>query len=156
LFALTARRSVTVAPKKIRTIMRRPYVSEHPNVNPARESYDAIAKGDLDYMRDQLLADDVVFHVPGRGSLAGDHSGKEAVLSYLAKLAQSTGSTLRYDPDAFIADDEQVAVLLRIRGTRDGRILDERGVHVFRVADGKITERWSFPYDSYVIDDFFS
>ncbi|WP_405146015.1 nuclear transport factor 2 family protein [Sphaerisporangium sp. NBC_01403] len=131
-------------------------MSEHPNVNPARESYDAIAKGDLDYIRDNLLAEDVVFHVPGQGSLAGDHTGKADVLTYLGKLGDQTESSLRYDPDAFLADDEHVAVLLRIRGNRDGKILDGRGVHVFRIVDGKIAERWSFPYDSYVIDDFFS
>ncbi|MFC4586688.1 nuclear transport factor 2 family protein [Sphaerisporangium corydalis] len=131
-------------------------MSEHPNVNPARESYDAIAKGDLDHIRDNLLADDVVFHVPGRGSLAGVHTGKADVLSYLAKLSDQTGSSLRYEPDVYLADDEHVAVMLRIRGNHDGKILDERGVHVFTIAGGKITGRWSFPQDSYVIDEFFS
>ncbi|WP_214410482.1 nuclear transport factor 2 family protein [Sphaerisporangium fuscum] len=130
-------------------------MSEHPNVNPARESYDAIAKGDLEAVGD-LVADDVVFHVPGRGSLAGDHVGKEAVLDYVKRLSETTDGSLRYEPDAFLADDEHVAVLLRIRGNRDGKILDERGVHVFHVSDGKITERWSFPQDSYVIEEFFS
>ena len=131
-------------------------MSEHPNVNPARESYDAIAKGDLDLIRDRLLADDVVFHVPGRGSLAGDHRGKEDVLSYIAKLGQQTENSLRYEPETFLADGDDVAVIIRIRGNRAGRVLDERGVHTFRITDGKISERWSFPYDTYVIDEFFA
>ncbi|MFC4535384.1 nuclear transport factor 2 family protein [Sphaerisporangium dianthi] len=131
-------------------------MSEHPDVNPVREIYDAIAKGDLDHIRDSLLADDASFHVPGRGPLAGDYKGKEEVLGYLAKLAQHTGNSLQYDPDTFLAGDGHVAALLRIRGDRDGRSLDERGVHVFHVAGGKITERWSFPYDTHVIDEFFA
>ncbi|GAA3795664.1 hypothetical protein GCM10022226_13760 [Sphaerisporangium flaviroseum] len=131
-------------------------MSEHPNVNPARESYDAIAKGDLDYIRDHLLAEDVVFHVPGRGSLAGDHSGKANVSSYLAKLAEQSGNSMRYEPEVFLADDQYVSVLLRIRGDHDGKVLNERGVHVFRIVGGRIAERWSFPQDSYVIDEFFS
>ncbi|MET8161494.1 nuclear transport factor 2 family protein [Sphaerisporangium sp. NPDC005289] len=131
-------------------------MSEHPNVNPVREIYDAIAKGELDYIRDSLLADEVSFHVPGRGPLAGTYKGKEEVLGYLAKLANHTGNSLRYDPDTFLADDGHVAALLRIRGDRDGKELDERGVHAFHVTDGKITERWSFPYDTHVIDEFFA
>ncbi|GGK91280.1 hypothetical protein Sme01_52280 [Sphaerisporangium melleum] len=131
-------------------------MSEHPNVNPVREIYDAIAKSDLDHIRDSLLADDVSFHVPGRGPLAGDYNGKEEVLGYLGKLAQHTDNSLQYEPYTFLADDGHVAALLRIRGERDGKLLDERGVHVFHLAGGKITERWSFPYDTHVIDEFFA
>ncbi|GII76162.1 hypothetical protein Sru01_11440 [Sphaerisporangium rufum] len=131
-------------------------MSDHPNVNPARESYDAIAKGDLELLRDTLLTDDVVFHVPGRGSLAGDHRGKDAVLRYVERLAETTGNSLRYEPETFLVNDQHVAAMIRIRGDRDGEVLDERGVHVFRLVDGRIAERWSYPYDSYVIDDFFS
>ncbi|MCT9934829.1 nuclear transport factor 2 family protein [Planotetraspora sp. A-T 1434] len=131
-------------------------MSEHPNATIARSTYDALAKNDLDYVRDNLLADDVVFHVPGRGPLAGDYSGKDEVIAYLGRLGQIVTGAVQFEPASFLADDDQVAALLRIHGERDGKVLDERGVHVFRIVDGKITERWSFPQDSYVIDDFFA
>ncbi|GIH94552.1 nuclear transport factor 2 family protein [Planobispora siamensis] len=130
-------------------------MSEHPDVTVVRESYEALAKGDLDRFRDDLLADDVTFHIPGRGALAGDYRGKEEVAGYLAKFIE-LGGVLRFEPDAFLSDDGQVAALLHIRGEREGRVLDERGVHVFRVTGGKISERWSFPQDAYAVDEFFA
>ncbi|MEU6740181.1 nuclear transport factor 2 family protein [Streptosporangium sandarakinum] len=129
-------------------------MSEHPNAGVVRSAYDALAKNDLDHVRDSLLADDVVFHVPGRGALAGDHRGKEEVIGYLRRLGEVTKGALRFEPEAFLADDDRVAAILRVVGERGGRVLDERGVHVFRVADGRITERWSFPQDSYAVDEF--
>src|SRR6266566_10040087 len=94
------------------------------NINVARDSYDALAKGDMDYLRDQLLSDDVIFHVPGRGPLAGDHQGKDAVLRYLAQCAERTGATIRFEPQDFLAGQDHAAVLVRVRGERDGRALD--------------------------------
>jgi hypothetical protein len=29
-------------------------------------------------------------------------------------------------------------------------------VHLFRIADGKISERWSYPQDPYATDEFFA
>lgn len=130
-------------------------MSENPDINVVRDSYGALAEGDL-ARAGSLLADDVVFHVPGRGELAGDHTGKDQVASYLAKLTEQVGDALRLEPEAFIADESRVVVLLRARGERGGRVLDEPGVHVFRVTDGKISERWSFPQDTYAIDEFFA
>ncbi|MFI6319066.1 nuclear transport factor 2 family protein [Nonomuraea sp. NPDC050556] len=131
-------------------------MSEHPHIAVAGACYDALAKGDLDHLRDQVFADDVVFHVPGRGALAGEYRGKDAVLGYLGRLAGVTGGTLRYEPEAFMVGDGYVAALLRIRGERDGRALDDRGAQVFRIVDGRISERWSYPQDPYTADTFFA
>ncbi|MEV4455233.1 nuclear transport factor 2 family protein [Microbispora sp. NPDC049633] len=129
-------------------------MSEHPNVIVVRESYDALAKGDLDYLRGTLLADDVVFHVPGRGALAGAYRGKDEVVNYLARLGELSENTLGYEPESFLVGDDRVAAVVRVRGERGDRRLDDHGVQVFRVAEGKITERWSYPYDPYLFDEF--
>ncbi|RCG25376.1 nuclear transport factor 2 family protein [Sphaerisporangium album] len=129
-------------------------MSAQPDIT-AMAGYEAITKGDLDQVRD-LLADDVVFHVPGQGKPAGEYRGKADVVGYLTRLIDITGSSMRYEPDMFLTAEDRVAVMLRITGERGGKAPDERGVHVFRVVDGKIAERWSFPQDSYVIDEFFS
>lgn len=131
-------------------------MSEHPNAVIARESYDAIAKGDFDHLGGDLLADDVVFHVPGRGPLAGDYHGKAEVLRYLGQLSAMTQSTLRFEPEAFLASDDRAAVILRAQGERGGQEMNDHGVHVFRIDNGKISERWSFPHDTYAVDAFFA
>ncbi|MEU5861277.1 MULTISPECIES: nuclear transport factor 2 family protein [unclassified Nonomuraea] len=129
-------------------------MDEHPHITVASNTYDAIAKGDLEDLR-RLLADDVIFHVPGRGPMARDYSGKEAVLGYLAELLQSTTGTLRLEPESYLVGGDQVAAVLRIRGEREGRSLNDRGMQLFRITDGKISERWSFPLDPYSVDEFF-
>ncbi|NUO98314.1 MAG: SnoaL-like domain-containing protein [Nonomuraea sp.] len=130
-------------------------MDEHPHITVASNTYDAIAKGDLEELS-RLLADDVIFHVPGRGPMARDYSGKEAVLGYLAELSTSTTGTLRLEPESYLVGADQVAAVLRIRGERDGRSLNDRGMQLFRIADGKISERWSFPLDPYSVDEFFA
>ncbi|MEO3813019.1 nuclear transport factor 2 family protein [Sphaerisporangium sp. B11E5] len=131
-------------------------MSEHPNAIIAKESYDAIAKGDFDHLGGDLLSDDVVFHVPGRGPLAGEYRGKEEVLRYLGQLSAMTQSTLRFEPQAFLASEDHAAVILRAQGERGGQEMDDNGVHLFRISDGKISERWSYPQDTYAVDAFFA
>jgi ketosteroid isomerase-like protein len=131
-------------------------MSENPNVAIARESYDALAKGDLDYIRDRLLADEVVFHVPGRGPLVGDYRGKDEVVRYLTQYSDLAGSAVRLEPQEFLSGEDHVAALVHARGERDGRVLDDRGVHLFRISNGKISERWSYPQDLYSTDAFFA
>ncbi|MEU7986718.1 nuclear transport factor 2 family protein [Streptosporangium canum] len=130
-------------------------MSEDPKITLARDSYDALAKGDLDHVRDNLLADEVVFHVPGRGPLAGEYHGKDQVLGYLAKFTEMTDGSVRFEPDSIIPGEDRTVVTVRVHGERAGRQLDDRGVHVFRITDGKISERWSYPQDLYNIDAFF-
>ncbi|MCG5219792.1 nuclear transport factor 2 family protein [Streptosporangium soli] len=130
-------------------------MSEHPLSALARNSYDALAKGDLDSIS-PLLTDDVVFHVPGRGPLAGDYRGKEEVLRYLKQLIESTDNTLRFEPESFLVGDDHVAAILQIQGERGGKNLDDRGLQVFKSRDGKISERWSYPQDPYTADEFFA
>jgi ketosteroid isomerase-like protein len=130
-------------------------VSEHANVTLTRDTYAAIAKGDLDSIR-ELLADNVVFHIPGRGPLGGERNGKDAVLQFVAQLNERTGGGLKVEPYAVLANDEYAAALVRVRGERDGKGLEDTGVHVFRIVNGKIAERWSYPGDLYKTDDFFA
>ncbi len=131
-------------------------MSEHANVTLTRDTYAAIAKGDLDFIRNELLADGVVFHVPGHGPLGGERQGKDEVVQFVAQLNERTGGDLKVDPYAILANDEYSVALVRIRGDRDGKALEDTGVHVFRIVDGKVAERWSYPGDLYKTDDFFA
>jgi ketosteroid isomerase-like protein len=131
-------------------------MTEHPHITVASSFYDALAKGDLDDLRDRLLTDDVVFHVPGRGPMARDYRGKDEVLAYLHKLSQSTTGTLRLEPEDYLVGDDSVAVVLRISGERDGRSLNDHGLQLFRVTGGRISERSSYPHDPYSVDEFFA
>jgi uncharacterized protein len=124
------------------------------DVDVIRSFYEAFAEGRLEFIRDELLADDVVFHVPGRGTLAGEYRGKDEVLNYLSKVAEA--GTVVLKPSSFLSGDGHIAVVLDVEGSRENRRLDERGMQLFQVAGGKVTRRWSYPPESYATDEYFS
>ena len=46
------------------------------NIDVIRTLFDAYAREDNDTLR-QVLAEDVVYHIPGRNPLSGDYRGRE-------------------------------------------------------------------------------
>jgi ketosteroid isomerase-like protein len=127
----------------------------HPNEDLARQGYEAFARADMQQVS-EFLADDVVWHVGGRGPLAGDYRGKEEVLGFLVKTMELTGGTFRLDIHDILANDEHAVVLVVARAEREGRTLEDRQVHVQHVKDGRVVEFWTHPGDQYAIDEFLS
>ncbi len=128
----------------------------HPNEELARRGYAAFAAGDMATL-DELFADDIVWHISGRGPLSGNYEGKEAVLGYFGRLAQETGGTFRIEIHDVLANDEHVVALTSGSAERQGKSLtDARGVQVFHVRDGKVTESWFHSGDQYADDEFFN
>ncbi|CAN5743991.1 hypothetical protein BH23ACT5_BH23ACT5_21610 [soil metagenome] len=130
-------------------------MSDHPNLERARAGYEAFAKGDMETMND-VLADEVVWHVGGNNILSGDYEGKEAVFGFFGRLAQETGGSLKNNIHDMLANDEHGVALVTQTATRGGKSLDERAVQVFHMQDGKLTEFWAFPEDQTAFDDFWS
>jgi ketosteroid isomerase-like protein len=128
----------------------------HPNEDLVRRGYAAFGTGDMAAL-DGLFADDVVWHVGGRGPLSGDYAGKDAVFAYFGRLAEATGGSLRIDIHDVLANDEHVVALTTTNAERQGKSLtDSTGVQVFHVRDGRVTETWFTPTDQYTSDEFFS
>jgi ketosteroid isomerase-like protein len=127
----------------------------HPNEELIRRGYDAFMAGDMDTLN-EFFADNIVWHAPGRNQLSGDHRGKEQVFAVFAKLGELTGGTFRLEIHDVLADDEHAVVLARSMAERGGKRLDDNGVQVFHIQDGKITEQWLHPGDTYAGDEFFS
>jgi ketosteroid isomerase-like protein len=119
---------------------------EEPSEAAVQRFYAAFKGGDQDGVR-ALLAEDVVFHVPGTGILAGDHHGKEAVIQAFQRAAAETGGTFRTEPIGTLANRTYVAYLQRWTATRGRASVDMRNLIVYRVRDGQIAERWEFLED---------
>jgi ketosteroid isomerase-like protein len=125
----------------------------HPNEELIRKGYESFAVGDMAALS-ELLADDIIWHTPGRNQLAGTLHGKEELFDYLKKFVELTGGTFKLEIHTVLADDEHVVVLARATGEREGRTLDDNGVQVFHAKNGKITEQWLYPGDVYAGDEF--
>jgi ketosteroid isomerase-like protein len=125
----------------------------HPNEDLLRRGYDAFSKADMQTL-DGLFADDIVWHVGGRNQLAGDYRGKEEVFALFGKWAELSSGTLKVEIHDVLANDEHAVALQRATGAREGRTVDDNGVGVYHVRDGKVTEAWFHAGDAYAIDEF--
>jgi uncharacterized protein len=125
----------------------------HPNEDVIRRGYEAFNTGDMDTLR-ELFDPDIVWHVPGRNAISGDHRGPDAVLGFFGKVFEITGGTFRADLHDVTANDEHAAALHVARGQSQGKTLEDNNVVAFHVHDGKIVEAWHYFEDQYANDEF--
>jgi ketosteroid isomerase-like protein len=125
----------------------------HPNEDLVRRGYEAFLNNDMATLND-LFADDIKWHAPGRSQVSGDFRGKEQVFGEFGKIFELTGGTFKLELHDVLANDTHVVVLARATGEREGMKLDDKSVQVFHIADGKVTEQWLHPGDEYASDQF--
>ncbi len=125
---------------------------DHPNAKLARSAWEAVSASDLETLS-YVCADGLVWHASGRGSRSGDYRGRTAVLDYLAAIGDAAE---RFDSrlDHVLVNDNLVAVLFHVTGTRRSRVLDTDFILLFRVDAGRIEEIWAVPRDQYAVDEF--
>ncbi|HYT30466.1 MAG TPA: nuclear transport factor 2 family protein [Actinomycetota bacterium] len=127
----------------------------HPNEELTRRGLDAFSKGDLSAL-DDLFDENIVWHVGGRSPLSGDYRGRQEVYGFFGKTMELSGGSFRLDVHDVLANDDHVVVLSTAHAERGGKTLDNNGIQVLHVADGKVVESWLHPADQYETDDFWS
>src|SRR3954468_2619122 len=78
------------------------------------------AGGDLAAVED-LLAEDVVWHVPGTSPIAGDYRGRAAVLGYFRARRELAGGAIRIVKGGEAHHDEALVQLADGEATLGGR-----------------------------------
>ena len=118
-----------------------------PNEDVVRAASAAFGRGDLSALRDQFLAENIVWHIAGTGPLAGDYQGIAQVMGVLGTISQLSGGTVRAElHDVLVSTDHTVA-LASIRAERSGKQLQLNLVHVIHSENGKATEVWTHSSD---------
>jgi ketosteroid isomerase-like protein len=103
-----------------------------------------------------FYAGDVVMRLPGRGSLAGTHIGRVAVIEAIRTLLARTGDTaVEVEVLDRLESPERVALVLREVVTRGDERLELRRVNVYRVRGDMIVDIDIFEADQYDVDEFF-
>jgi ketosteroid isomerase-like protein len=125
--------------------------AEHPNATAYRRTADAFRARDFDAIR-SLVAEDVVWHVPGRNSMAGAIRGLDELVAWLGRLSD-LGFTLR-EHDVF-GDDEHVCALSYMGARRPGVAIEIQVTSVFHFREGRQVERWIYPDDIEAWDAIF-
>ena len=102
------------------------------------------------------FADDVVMRLPGRGALAGEHHGREAVLAAIRALLERTSDSYAQVQviDRLVSND-RVALVLREIATRGEERVEHRRVSLYRVANGQIVDIDIYEANQYEVDAFF-
>ena len=99
----------------------------------------AFATGDLAAVG-ECLADDVVWHLPGDSQVAGEHTGRAAVLDFLGKAVALSEGTFGLELVDTAYSDTRAFAWQRITAHRADARLDELEVLVFEVRDGLVVD----------------
>jgi len=127
----------------------------HPNAELARGAYAAFNSKDIPTVMG-MLADTVVFEVPGRSVQSGTFAGKDEVGRYFSIVGKFTAGTHTVEPIDVLANDDRYVALLRAYGEHGGKVFDMTVVHVVEIADGKVARVSIIPSDQYAFDSFWS
>jgi hypothetical protein len=128
----------------------------HPNEETIRRFQEAQSKGDAAVLM-ELLADNIVWHVPGKNLLSRDYNGKAEVAGFWARARELSGGTVRTELLDVLASDDHAIALVRVHAEREGRSLGGQfQAFTYRIEDGKIAEFWFMVEDRYAVDAFWS
>ena len=126
------------------------------NVAIMQRAYDAFNSADMDTLI-EIFDESVVWHLPGRSSMADDYQGRDATLAYFGQLGQETGGTFRAELERLVGDDDdRVVGIQRSTADRNGKHLDVGDCIVFQLKDGRVTDGREHFEDLYAWDEFWS
>ena len=120
-----------------------------------KSAYDAFSRGDIPGAM-AAFAEDIFWHVPGRGPLSRDYRGHAEVLGFFGHFMELSGGTFRLQVDDVLARGDRVVVLCTESAQRGGRSWSAPQVHVWTVKDGKATVFWEYEGDQQGDDEFWS
>ena len=130
----------------------------HANASLIRDFHDALSRfyaGDDIEPVGAMLTDDVVWHVPGRSQIAGDHIGRDEVLDYFRARREMGRGIFEVDVVDVLANDSR-GVLLARGFERGVPVAAWETVGIFAIEDGKIGECRLLPFDQYSFDELWS
>jgi uncharacterized protein len=119
------------------------------------EAMAVISQGDVERFGEILLADDVIWHWPGRSSVSGDYRGREAVLELLRGFHRLTENRLRVQPLDILEGENHLMSFTHVTADRDGDHLDVTMADAMRFGpDGRVVEYWTLSNDQGAVDAF--
>lgn len=127
-----------------------------------RRLYEAFHRGEIEIIR-EAFAQDLVWHVPGRHELSGDHDLAatlalfEQVIPEFSETGEAIAPSFHIDIESIHAIGDWVYVRVHWNHARGDKRFDQHGVEVYRLdPEGKIAEFWAFMSDTSAFDEFFS
>ena len=104
---------------------------------------EALSKGDFEAVF-ETMSDNIVWHMGGKSPLSGVITGKQALGKRLGKFAERSNGTFRIITNWAASNDCFVAASVISLAERGEEKLNDPGIDLFRIEDGKIQEVWTF------------
>ena len=127
--------------------------SAQENAATIRRGYELFNSGNMAELQGIFHAD-AVWHVGGRGRLAGEKRGWDACLAYFGQIGELTQGTFQAELHDVVGGEEHTVGVHTVSGQREGRTLSLHTVLLFHLRDGKVAEAWEHYEDSQVWDAF--
>jgi hypothetical protein len=125
------------------------------NAGLIRGAYEDFARGDMDAVL-ALFADDILWHVPGRGPLSRDYRGRSEVLGFFEQFTKLSGGSFQIELHDVLAKGDTVVALVTESAQRGGRTWSSPQVHVWTIRGGRIECFWQYQGDQQTEDEFWS
>ena len=125
------------------------------NATIIRKAYDDFAKGDIPAVL-EAFDPAITWHVPGHSPLSGDYKGHEEVVGFFQRTLALCGGIFAIEVQHVLADDDVVVALVTVKAERNERATAFSEVHVWRLANAKITQFREFQGDEQTEDRFWS
>jgi ketosteroid isomerase-like protein len=120
-----------------------------------RKAYDDFANGNIPAVL-EAFDTSITWHVPGHSPLSGDYKGRDEVVGFFKHTLALCGGIFAIEVHHVLAEEEVVVVLVTVKAERNGRSAAFPEVHVWRLANEKVTEFREFQGDEHTEDRFWS
>lgn len=120
-----------------------------------RTAMQAVSRGDFKSFGETLLSDDVVWHWPGRSSVAGEYRGRDAALELLQGFHRLTQGRLDVQPLDILDGRDYLMSFTHVTAEQEGKKLDVIMADAMRFGpDGRVVEFWTLSNDQDAVDSF--
>lgn len=114
---------------------------------------EALSRGDFEAVFG-TMSDNIIWHMGGEGSLSGVIVGKQALGERLGEFAKRSNGTFRIVTNWAANNDCFVAANVVSLAERGEEKLNDPGIDLFRIENGKIQEVWTFAEQQETEDKF--
>ena len=114
---------------------------------------EALSRGDFEAAF-ETMADTIVWHMGGESSLSGIIKGKQALGERLGEFTKRSNGTFRVITNWAASNDCFVAASVVSLAEKGNEKLNNPGIDLFKIEDGKIQEVWTFAQYQTVEDKF--
>ena len=124
------------------------------NIDIAKAYINAVQSGDQAALG-SLLSPQIIWHQPGNNQFSGIKNGIAEFGAMMGGMMEKSGGSFAIThAHRYLTNGNLVAIEIEFAGQRDGAKLDQPGIDLLRIADGRIVEVWLFSSDPEQEDAF--